>query len=110
MTPTIGRIVHYALTEKQAQEVNRRRVAQPHLPEWPAGAQAHIGNPVCTGSIVPMIVTAVWPNEFGPDRPGINGQALLDGGDSLWVTSVAETPPSETPEPQPGCWVWPPKV
>ncbi|KKK65507.1 hypothetical protein LCGC14_2973460, partial [marine sediment metagenome] len=29
-------------------------------------------------------------DEFGPGYQGVNGQAFLDGNDSLWVTSVQE--------------------
>ena len=50
---------------------------------WPAGAQAHIGNAVDQDEQVPLVVTNVWDNDL------INGQALLDGSDSFWVTSAA---------------------
>ena len=28
---------------------------------------------------MPLVVVKVWPNEYGQDVPGVNGQALLDG-------------------------------
>ena len=41
------------------------------------------------GDIVPLIVVRVWNNEYG-DKPGVNGQIILDGEFTLWVTSVRE--------------------
>lgn len=108
MKPTIGRILHYRLSEQDATAMTRRRTNGASIAErmktepaqWPAGAQAHIGNPVAIGTTVPMIVVAVWPNEFGDGVPGVNGQALLDGNDVLWVTSAKEGT-------EPGTWAWP---
>ena len=125
MNPTIGRIVLFRLTAEQAEQVNRRRTSPGSIAErisdeswrhWPEGAQAQIGNSVAEGTVVPMIITAVWPDEFQGgahlfthDAPvyqstfGVNGQAFLDGTDSLWVTSA---PQHETLT---GCWFWPPR-
>lgn len=104
MKPSIGRIVHYKLTEQDAAAVNLRRVSGAgHQADWLMGAQAHSGNGVSAGETVPMIVCVVWPNEHGPTFDGVNGQAILDGNDSLWVTSVKEG--SEV-----GQWSWPPRV
>lgn len=63
---------------------------------------AHGGMYASVGDVVPVIIIRVWPNEFG-DQPGINGQALLDGNDSYWITSKKEG--SENGE-----WSWPPRV
>lgn len=99
-TPSIGRIVHYALSAADVEAVTRRRDDYRNVgPEWPAGAQAHVGNQPSAGVLVPMIITAVFPNEY-PDGPGVNGQALLDGNDSLWVTSAREGSSH-------GQWSWP---
>lgn len=107
MTPTIGRIVLYRITPEEADKTNQRREDArqqfPQMQRTRPGFQAHIGNPVSGGEVVPMIVTQVWPNEFGPDRPGVNGQAFLDGSDSLWVASVEEGDGA-------GQWSWPPRV
>lgn len=84
MKPSIGRIVHYTISDHDAEMINRRRVAKPHEPGWPAGAVAHSGNSVRAGEIYPLIITRVWNEDPGT----INGQVLLDGNDSLWVTSV----------------------
>ena len=54
--PTIGRTVYYVLSVEDAQKINRRRVAKPDSQYWPAGAQAHVGNHVGGGEIVPLVV------------------------------------------------------
>ena len=101
--PTIGRIVHYRLSADDATQINRRRTTGHSIAErmkvqlsqvecitpllgWPTGAQAHIGNEVREGDTFPMMITRVWG-----DTPtcAVNGQALLDGTDVLWVTSVS---------------------
>lgn len=134
MKPTIGRVVHFRLTAEQAKQINRLRVGSAEagiavppapfapfgsLPErlWPDGAVRHVGNSVGEGSVVPLIITTIWPDEYkgegylahhGPGTKyesdfGINGQAILDGNDSLWVCSA---PQHST---LPGCWFWPPR-
>lgn len=99
--PTIGRIVHYRLSEDDAKQINRRRtdgaaIAQRMKMEpaqWPAGAQAHIGNNVTEGDTFPMLITRVWGSN---PTAAVNGQCYLDGNDVLWVTSacVGEGPRS----------------
>lgn len=119
--PSIGRIVHYRLSANDAEQISRRRTTgasiakrmQQAVPSadgtaepiygWPAGAQAHIGNSVSAGDIVPLMVVRVWPDEFGPGIPGVNGQASLDGNDVLWITSAREGT-------EHGQWSWPPRV
>lgn len=97
-----GRIVNYTLSAVDAERINRRRtdggsiVARMQEDRWPLGAQAHVGNKVRAGEVVPCMIVRVWPE----DR--INGQAFLDGNDVLWVNSAD---PSEAS--QPGCWHWP---
>lgn len=103
MTPTIGRIVHYKLTKRDAVEINRRRTTpvsikeRQHVLAWPAGAQAHIGNEVGEGETVAMVIVNVFESGL------INGKCLLDGTDDLWVTSVEEGDEN-------GEWSWPPRV
>lgn len=109
MKPTTGRIVHYRLTEADAAAVNRRRTNGASIAEriedekWPLGAQAHIGNSAYVGQVVPLLIVQVWPNEYGPDFDGVNGQAFLDGNDALWVTSAREGDGQ-------GQWSWPPRA
>lgn len=84
--PSVGRLVHYRLSAKDAETINHRRTQ-------------HVGNPANEGDILPMIMVRVWPG----DTHGVNGQVLLDGNDQLWVTSVAEGD-------GPGTWSSPPRV
>lgn len=100
--PTIGRIVHYILSESDTISISRRRVpGVGHTADWPAGAQAHVGNSPMIGQHVPMIICTLWPNEFGEGKDdGVNGQAFLDGTDVLWITSAREGI-------VPGTWHWP---
>jgi hypothetical protein len=101
MTPTQGRIVLYVLSQADADLVNAARYhAGPVPPVAPPNAQMHIGNHAAKLDIYPMMVVRVWPDEFGPGVPGVNGQVFLDGNDVLWVTSVREGT-------EPGTW-WKP--
>lgn len=69
--PHTGRIVEYTLTERDADDVNRRRAVYPG------------GNWVEPGETYPLLVVRAWP---GTDD--VNGQVMLDGPDALWVTVV----------------------
>ena len=103
MTPTIGRIVHYTLGESDVAEIDRRRQDCRHAgsAQMHTGYQGHVGNDVHVGEVVPAMIVYVIQG----DPPSINGQAFLDGNDTLWVTSRMESE-----EPKPGCWHWPPRV
>ncbi len=85
----IGMTVLYRLTAEEALATNKRREDARQnvdkMREERPGFQAHVGGNVSEGDIFPMMVTSVWS---GPNA--INGQVLLDGNDSLWVTSSAE--------------------
>ena len=88
---SLGRIVHYTLTAAQAAEAKKQRGV--------VGGAAVGQRTIEEGNVCPMIITAVWNAENGT----VNGQAFLDGNDSLWVTSVDEGA-------GPGKWCWPPRV
>lgn len=101
----IGRIVHYVLSVEDSTKINkRRRDAQarfyPHLIE--DGAQIHYGNDTRPGDILPMIVTAVWPDDL------VSGQVFLDGNDTFWAQSIHPMPEEETNTM--GYWMWPPRT
>lgn len=105
MTPTIGRIVLYMLTLKDAEQINRRRTTgesvrdrMNSLPQWPTGAMAHIGTEVSVGMVFPMVIVRVPPQEGAGTR--VNGKVLLDGTDELWVRDVIEGDHA-------GTWAWP---
>lgn len=110
MTITIGRIVHYMLTEQDAKSINVRRAdfkafeashKHPHEPGTPnaTGHIAHVGNHAEAGQVFPATVVRV----FDPSTTTANLQVTLDGNDTYWATSVAEG------EGQ-GRWSWPPRV
>ncbi len=103
--PSIGRIVHYTLSDTDALRINARRTDGPSIQErlldntWPVGAQAHVGNRAAAGDVLPALVVAVQPNGQ------VNAQVFLDGNDVLWVTSRDEA--SEESGSHPGRWHWP---
>lgn len=105
---SIGRIVHYKLSQDDAQDINSRRhdflayqrEAKPPLSPGGRGRTGHIGhwgNAVRPGDIFPAMVVKVWPNH--PDGL-VNLQVYLDGNDVLWATSRAEGD-------EEGQWYWP---
>lgn len=99
--PSVGRIVHYHLFKDEADKTNARRADATKnvnkMREERPGFQAHVGNSVYEGEVVPMIITKAWSADC------VNGQVLLDGNDSLWVTSASKGD-------QPGQWQWPPRL
>ncbi len=97
-----GRIVYYVFSEQAAIEVMRRRTSAQSIAErikvlaWPVGAQAHIGNDVKAGDILPAMVLRVWG-----DSGCSNLKVILDGSDEYWATSV-----NFDDAKQPGTWHW----
>jgi hypothetical protein len=82
----LGNVVLFRLSERDAADVNRRRLKKRSTPhDWHEGAQRHVGDTVAAGDVFPMIITRCW----GADDTIVNGQVLLDGSDTLWVTSRA---------------------
>lgn len=104
MTPSIGRIVHYTLSQQDADEINRRRTNSYSIRErisqdqWPIGAQAHFGNEVLSGQTFPAMVVNHWGGGC------CNLQVFLDGNDVFWGLSRNEHPQGE---PAQGFWQWP---
>lgn len=87
MTASPGRIVHYALTDNDCARISVARLDD----------EQRKGNTPRAGDIVPLLVVRVWPNG------SVNGQAFLDGNDSLWVLSASEGEVE-------GSWRWPARV
>ena len=87
---SIGCSVHYALSGADIERINTARASR---------NESHF-NSHAIGQLVPFTVVVVWPDEYGEGAPSVNGQALLDGNDSLWVTSAREGD-------EPGTWRWP---
>lgn len=108
MQPTIGRIVHYVLTEQDANAINKRRKDRAvHVNSTgyvDTGYIAHVGNEVREGDVFPAIIVRVWEA-----AGSINAQVLLDGADTYWITSRAEAP-ADVPSAPNGSWFWPPRV
>lgn len=88
-TPTIGRIVIYVLSQHDVDRINDQRARSEGLLR---------GNNVHAGDAFPMMICRVWDT---PEHH-VNGRVLLDGTDTLWVTSV-----TEKPTPELGYFVWP---
>jgi len=90
--PTIGRIVHFRITEHNAKQINAQRTQ--------AGLATKTGNVAREGDVYPLLIVRVW------DCNLVNGQLFLDGNDTLWVTSQ---PPAKE-DGQLGAWFWPERV
>lgn len=101
MEVTIGQIVHYTLSEQDAEQINRRRgdytVVATQESGGETGFQAHVGNYVIAGEVYPAVVVRVFGEQ------GVNLQVFLDGNDSYWATSRSEGE-------GPNTWSWPPRV
>jgi len=105
--PSIGRIVHYRLSEQDAQDINRRRkdflifcIFCRSRPEeagtFPgaSGHVGHVGNSVAEGDVFPAMIVNTWGSTT------VNLQVHLDGNDNYWATSRKEGG-------NPGQWSWP---
>jgi hypothetical protein len=102
--PSVGRIVRYMLTGADVLQINRRRKdASANLGSIRTdalGYVVHAGNQAEAGQVLPMMIVRVWG-----DTPAsaVNGQVLLDGNDTLWVTSRCAGQGQ-------GFWRWPEQV
>lgn len=97
MYPSIGRTVHYMLTEFDADAITSRRSA--------VGELHHVGNFVTAGQIYPMVITRLWGD--GP-MAAVNGQVSLDGTDLYWATSKQQV--AADAEDKIGRWFVPARV
>jgi hypothetical protein len=86
VTPSIGRIVHYQLSQDDAIVVTNRRLQT-----------GVVGNHVAAGQTYPAMVVRT----FGGTT--VNLRVVLDGDDLLWATSRVEGTEA-------GTWCWPPRV
>lgn len=78
IVPTVGEIVIYTLTAGDADRIN-------FFPR--GGAAPFDGNHTKEGDTFPMIIARVWGDPPEADSC-VNGQVILDGTRTLWVTSV----------------------
>ena len=89
--PTVGRTVHYRLSADDAETIkSRRKAAYSDLS----------GGTVKTGDVCPMVIVRVWGETTDC---AVNGHVLLDGFDTLWVSSVVCGEGPRT-------YSWPPRV
>lgn len=85
MVPSVGRIVHYRLTEIDAASITKRRAVLLDAVQQ-TGTVVEAGNAVREGDVYPLVITRVWADN-PTEGTAVNGQVLLDGNDTLWVTS-----------------------
>ncbi len=94
MQPSVGRIVHYTLTQQDAVEINRRRAGRATRDRVDAQT---LGNHAAEGEVCAAIIVRT----FG--GPAANLQVHLDGTDTYWATSRTEGDDA-------GHWHWPPRT
>jgi len=86
---TIGRIVHYRLSDGDKDAINARR-----------GETAVHANYVYAGDYLPAMITAVFGGSTGPGS--VNLKVFVDGDWDYWATSRPEGDGN-------GQWTWPPR-
>lgn len=83
-----GRIVYFTFDEFTAKQVDESIAA------------LKAGNHYRAGDVAPAMITRVWDQASGC----VNLKVILDGPDSLWVTSVMFEGSTETKTPR--TWHW----
>lgn len=73
----VGMRVLYRLTEADAEAINKRRQEPTEIT-------------VTAPLALPMTVVQVWGSKEDLRRQVVDGQVLLPGCDSLWVTNIPE--------------------
>jgi len=86
--PSVGRIVHYRLSQADADAIAFERTKLMGAPR----------NPATTGDVYPAVVVRV------NGGLSVNLQVKLDGPDTHWATSRNYSAETQ------GCWFWPPRV
>lgn len=106
-TPAIGRIVHYTLSQHDANAINKRRKDFRELlaalreagEGYPSdGYQAHVGNEVREGDQFPATFVRIFEA-----AKSANLRVWLDGTDDFWACSVSEGEGGRH-------WNWPPRA
>lgn len=93
--PSVGRTVLYVLSRDDAIRINLRAGR--------AGTEGDRANLAAEGDVLPMVIVRVWPGTGSADPdPAVNGQVLIDGTFTLWVTSRHSDAARI-----PGTWHWP---
>lgn len=109
MIPSIGMIVAYRLTMRDAAQINRRRNEATRAMSGiqHAGTVLHTGNAVSAGDVFPFLITKIW-DKTPDEASAVNGQVFLDGNDQLWVGSVLQQGQTFDPTVTEGVWFPPP--
>lgn len=81
---------NYCLTQSDVDQINDQRARS---------EGKLLGNAVHVGETYPLIISREWPAETCPPLGAVNGQVILDGNDTLWVTSVRPNPAQGDPVP-----------
>jgi hypothetical protein len=89
MKPSLGRIVHYRLSQDDI-------VLLAHLRARRAGEYGTLE----AGEVFPMIIVRASGSEHPAFVDTVNGQVFLDGDDTYYVVNVK-------PGDGPGTWSWP---
>lgn len=113
MIPSIGRIVHYRLTDQDCASIAHRRRRHSDDVEWAnehgSGVTKHQvfeGNQPKAGEVYPMMITRVW--DLHPTEAScVQGQVFLDGNDTIWKTSVQQHGQTYDPTVENGVWFEP---
>jgi hypothetical protein len=104
MIPSLGRIVHYRLTDRDVETINKRRddfaSHRGRDGYTDTGYIAHFGNPPVPGQVFPAAIVRTWGNRSASVA---NLKVFLDGSDDLWVTSALQGEHD-------GQWSEPPRV
>lgn len=113
--PSIGRIVHYQLTQGDVDAIHHQRRLREQLitaaaavsptdsalrkaTSWQFGFS---GNACSEGDIYPAMIVRIWPGSTT-----VQLRVLLDGGDDYWATSRSHSS-HEDGRPEFGRWSWP---
>ncbi len=86
--PTIGRIVHYKLSDSDVGIIEQRR------------GPGVGGNQVLAGQNYPALIVRTWGDT---PESAVQLQVFLDGNDTYWATSRVSGH-------APGQWIWPPRI
>lgn len=96
MTVAVGRVVHYRLSEEDAEKIRHSRFL----------GNVHSANEVSAGDVYPAIVVRV-NDSFEKDLVTVNLRVWLDGTDDYWATSSYEILPTISDRAGQGGWFWP---
>lgn len=88
MIPSIGRIVHYTLSETDVEQIREKRQGYPG------------GNPVSAEQVYPAVIVRTWGDT---EESAVQLKVFLDGHDDFWATSRNQGEGA-------GKWYAPPRV